>query len=315
MPDRVVPPNPNLEQYKKQAKEFLKASTDAVPEALARIRSHHPRLQHAPDLEAEHTALKLSDAQVVIAREHGFDSWPKFAARIRSIELAHAAASSGLVAPVRRFAETISIGEIELAAEISVPGNSKRLVLCVHAADNGHDARIQAVARDLHRAGISTVVAELLTEEETVDDEVADKNRLDLPLLSGRVTAMKRWIAGQPGLSGLALGYLGTDTGASAALWAASRPPDLPKAVVSLGGRPDLAGPRLGYLQVPTLFITGSKSTFLLDMTRFAFSILPRQTTADLEVIAGASHGLQEADAFRHGAELARAWFERFLAA
>ncbi len=103
--------------------------------------------------------------------------------------------------------------------------------------------------------------------------------------------------------------------GASAALWAASRASHVPRAVVALGGRPDHAGPRIGYLKVPALFITGTKSQALLEMTRFAYSILPRETTCDLEVIPGASHGLQEDDAFGRGTELARAWFERFLAA
>ena len=315
MPNRPVPPNPDLEQYKKQAKELLKACTDARPEALARIWNYHPRLQYAPDLEAEHTSLKLSDAQVVIARDHGFESWPKFAVQIRSIELAHSFESSGLAAQLKRFAEAIPIGEIELAAEISIPANSKRLVLCVHAAGSSHNARLNAVTDELHRAGIGTVLADLLTEEETADDAVAEQYQFDLPLLSARVHAVRDWIAQQPSLRGFGLGYLGTDTGASAALWAASRTPHIPRAVVSLGGRPDQAGPRLGYLQVPALFITGSKSPALLDMTRFAFSILPRETTCDLEVIAGASHGLQEKDAFSRGVELARAWFEKFLAA
>jgi dienelactone hydrolase len=312
VPSRALPPNPDLEQYKKQAKELLKTCTDARPEALARIWNHHPRLKHAPDLEAEHKSLKLSDAQLVIAREHGFESWPRFAVHVRSIELAHSLESPGPAAQFKRFAEAIPIGEIELPAEISIPANGKRLVLCVHAASS---ARIHAVTDELHRAGIGTALADLLTEEEAADDEVAERLRFDVPLLSTRVDAVRDWIGQQPSLRGFGLGYLGTDTGASAALWAASRPPHIPKAVVSLGGRPDQAGPRLGYLQVPTLFITGTKSSALLDMTRFAFSILPRETTSDLEVIAGASHGLQERDAFGRGVELARAWFEQFLAA
>jgi putative phosphoribosyl transferase len=315
VPNRALPPNPDLEQYKKQAKELLKACTDAQPEALARIWNHHPRLRHAPDLEAEHRSLKLSDAHAVIAREHGFESWPKFAVRIRSLELAHSCEPSGLAAQPKRFAEVIPIGEIELAAEISIPANCKKLVLCIHAAGSGPNARVHTVADELHRVGIGTVLADLLTEEETAEDAVAERVRFDLPLLSARIDTVRTWIAQQHILRELGVGYLGTDTGASAALWAASRPPHMPKAVVSLGGRPDHAGPRLGYLQVPTLLITGSNSSALLDMTRFAFSILPRQTTADLEVIAGASNGLQEKDAFSRGAALARSWFEQFLAA
>lgn len=307
MPNRAIPPNPDLEQYRKQAKELLKACTDAEPEALSRIWNHHPRLRHAPDLEPEHTSLKLADAQVVIAREHGFESWPRFAVHIRGIELAHPSET-----PLKRFAEAIPIGDIELAPEISIPTNSKSLVLCVHAA--GSNSRLLAVTDELHRAGIGSVVVDLLTEEEGADDAVAETYRLDLPLLSARVDAVKDWIAQQPSISGFGLGYLGIDTGAPAALWAASRSPHLPKAVVSLGGRPDHAGPRLGYMRVPTLLITGNKSPALLDMTRFSFSILPRQTTSDLEVIPGASHGLQEKDAFSRGVELARAWFEQFLA-
>lgn len=315
MPDRALPPNPDLEQYKKQAKELLKACTDAQPEALARIRNHHPRLLHAPDLEAERTAFKLSDAQIVIAREHAFESWPKFAMHIRSIELAHSPASSRLTGQLKCFAEAISIGGIELAAEISVPANGKGLVLFAHAASSSHNPRNRGVADALHRAGIGTVLADLLTEEETTDDTVSEKYRFDLPLLSARIDALRDWIGQQPSLQGFGLGYLGTDTGASAALWAASRSPNVPRAVVSLGGRPDLAGPRLGYLQTPTLFIAGNKSPALLEMTRFAFSVLPRGTVCDLEVIAGASHGLQEDDAASKGVQLARGWFEQYLPA
>ena len=315
MPHRTVPPNPNLEQYKKQAKELLTACTDAQPEALVRIRNHHPRLKHAPDLEAERMALKLSDAQIVIAREHAFDSWPKFAMHVRSIELAHPSGSSMLASPFKRFAEAIPMGGIELTAEISMPANGKGLVLCVDAAGSSHNARAHATTDALHRVGIVPVLADLLTEEETTDDALAERVRFDLPLLSGRINALRDWILKQPDLREFGLGYLGTDTGASAALWAASRPPHLPRAVVSLGGRPDHAGPRLGYLQVPTLFITGSKSPALLEMTRFAYSVIPRETTCDLEAIAGASHGLQEEIALSKGVELASAWFERFLAA
>jgi len=315
VPHRTVPPNPNLEQYKKQAKELLTACTDAQPEALVRIRNHHPRLKHAPDLEAERMALKLSDAQIVIAREHAFDSWPKFAMHVRSIELAHPSGSSMLASPFKRFAEAIPMGGIELTAEISMPANGKGLVLCVDAAGSSHNARAHATTDALHRVGIGTVLADLLTEEETTDDALAERVRFDLPLLSGRINALRDWILKQPDLREFGLGYLGTDTGASAALWAASRPPHLPRAVVSLGGRPDHAGPRLGYLQVPTLFITGSKSPALLEMTRFAYSVIPRETTCDLEAIAGASHGLQEEIALSKGVELASAWFERFLAA
>ncbi len=90
MPSRAIPPSSNLEQYKTQAKEFLKACMDGQPEALVRIWNHHPRLMHAPDLEAARITLKLSDAQVVIAREHAFESWLKFAMHVRSIELANA---------------------------------------------------------------------------------------------------------------------------------------------------------------------------------------------------------------------------------
>jgi putative phosphoribosyl transferase len=315
VPDRTVPPNPDLAQYKRQAKELLKACADAQPEALVRIQNHHPRLKHAPDLEAERMALKLSDAQLVIAREHAFDSWPKFAMHVRSIELAHPSGSSPLAGRFTRFAEAIPIGEIELTAEISITANGKGLVLCVNAAGSSHYARAHAATDELHRAGIGTVLVDLLTEEESTDDPIAERVQFDLPLLSGRINALRDWIAQQPDLSEYGLGYLGTDTGASAALWAASRARSLPRAVVSLGGRPDHAGPRLGYLQVPTLFITGSKSPALLEMTRFAYSVIPRETTCDLEVITGASHGLQEEDAFSRGVELARAWFEQFLVA
>jgi putative phosphoribosyl transferase len=314
VPDSVFPARPNLEQYKKQAKDLLKDFADGGLKAMVRVRHHHPRLQRMPDADVLHAPFKLSDAQLVIAREHTFESWPRFAAHIRGLGLEQSVGSRERAVRLCDSTATIRVDGIDLAVEIRVPTHVKGLVLFPHASGSARSIpRNLRVAEVLSRSQVGTVLADLLTEEEDIEDALTEKYRFDLPMLTGRIAGLTNWIAQQPGLEGQPLGYLGTDTGAAAALWCASRGPGFPRAAVSLGGRADLAGPRLGYLQTPTLFIAGNKNAVLLEMTRFAFWVLPPETTSDFEVIEGATHSLREDDAFSKGVVLARAWFERYL--
>ncbi len=176
-----------------------------------------------------------------------------------------------------------------------------------HGSGSGrYSTRNRHVAEVLNQGGIATVLVDLLTaKEEAVDLETA-KLRFDIGLLAGRVTAISDWIGRQPGLSDLALGYFGASTGAAAALVAATERPKIVRAIVSRGGRPDLAGESLRHVVAPTLFIVGSRDPVVLDLNYSAISELPQGTKYRLEIVRGASHLFEEPGTLDQVAILAR---------
>src|SRR5436190_2974934 len=127
MPERELPGRPDLEQYKKQAKDLVKDRAEAAPDALTRIHRHHPRLADLPELEIQRASFKLSDAQLVIAREHDFASWSKFATHVKALQ--------GIQS--NQFTGRIRVDEVELAAEIAVPEHARGLVLFANASGTG----------------------------------------------------------------------------------------------------------------------------------------------------------------------------------
>jgi len=290
MPERELPARPNLEQYKKQAKDLVEDHAEAAPEALMRIRHHHPRLRDLPELDVQRASFKLSDAQLVIAREHDFESWSKFARHVQALRGAQS----------NQFTALIPVDGIELAAEISLPENATGLVLLAHASGTGrYNPRNRYIADTLHRGALCMVQADLLTEEEELTDIETEVLRFDIRVLSRRIAAITDWIGRQPSLKSLGLGYFGSGTGAAAALHAVAERPRLGQAVVSCGGRPDLAGPWLWKVQAPTLFIVGSRETAALAFNHSAMTWFPRQTVRKIEIIDGARHLFEEKSALK----------------
>jgi len=215
---------------------------------------------------------------------------------------------------MEQVATVVPVGGINLSADISLPDRARGVVLFAHGSGSSrHSTRNRHVAKVLNRGSIGTILIDLLTaEEEEVDLRTAEL-RFDIPLLGRRVTAITDWIGRQPVLDNLGLGYFGASTGAAAALVAAAQRPGIVKAVVSRGGRPDLAGSSLKHVLAPTLFIVGGDDTVVLDLNHLAMAQLPRQTEHKLEIVAGASHLFEEPGALDQVAALARDWFRERL--
>jgi len=213
-------------------------------------------------------------------------------------------------------ATLIRLGQIELGADISIPERARGLVLFAHGSGSSrHSPRNRYVAQFLNRGALATVLTDLLTEDEEAEDSVTARLRFDIPLLGQRVAAITDWIGRQPVLKSLGLGYFGASTGAAAALVAAAERPKIVRAVVSRGGRPDLAGTALKGVFAPTLFIVGGEDRPVLSLNRSAMAQLPRQAEHQLEIVSGATHLFEEPGALDRVASLARDWFRDRLPA
>ncbi|MFD4370344.1 phosphoribosyltransferase family protein [Streptomyces sp. NPDC058486] len=212
---------------------------------------------------------------------------------------------------VRHTAVRIPGGEPVLSGDLAVPDGAAGLVLFAHGSGSSrHSPRNREVASALNRAGLGTLLFDLLTEA-----EATDRSRVfDTPLLAERLGRAAAWAAGTPGIERLPRGYFGASTGAAAALWAAADPGDDVAAVVSRGGRPDLAGERLAGVRAPTLLIVGGSDDLVLDLNRRAEALL--RCESRLEVVPGAGHLFEEPGALEEVASLATDWFTgRFRAA
>jgi putative phosphoribosyl transferase len=210
---------------------------------------------------------------------------------------------------------TVPVEEgITLEGNLNIPENPRGLVLFVHGSGSSRfSPRNQFVARQLESAGLATFLIDLLTAREEEEDRYTGHLRFDIPLLSRRVVAATDWLLSQPTTRNLKIGYFGASTGAAAALVAAAERPLAVGAVVSRGGRPDLAGSALSAVRAPTLLIVGSKDTQVIELNRMAFSLL--RTEKRMEIIPGATHLFEEPGTLEKVAELAREWFTRYLSA
>jgi putative phosphoribosyl transferase len=203
----------------------------------------------------------------------------------------------------------IAAGPVKMAGHLSTPGSGAGIVVFAHGSGSSrHSPRNHYVADVLADAGLGTLLFDLLTAEE----ERYRANVFDIELLAGRLGAATRWLHEQPGLTDARVGYFGASTGAAAALWAAAQPGGEVAAVVSRGGRPDLALPRLAGVRAPTLLIVGALDDMVLRMNREAQKYL--QCENRLEVVPGATHLFEEPGTLARAAGLARVWFSRFLA-
>jgi dienelactone hydrolase len=208
----------------------------------------------------------------------------------------------------------VPAGGVELAADLSLPESATGLVLFAHGSGSSrHSPRNRRVADVLNRGLIGTILIDLLTEDEEAIDLRTAELRFDIDLLVRRLTAITDWIGAQKNLNTLGLGYFGASTGAAAALGAAADRPDAARAVVSRGGRPDLAGEALSRVLAPCLFIVGGDDPVVLRLNREAIAELPHRTERRLEVIPGATHLFEEPGALDQVAELARGWFQKYL--
>jgi putative phosphoribosyl transferase len=201
----------------------------------------------------------------------------------------------------------IPAGPVRLGGHLAVPGAAVGVVVFVHGSGSSRfSPRNQGVARALQWAGLGTLLFDLLTDAEAADRA----NVFDVELLARRLSAATAWLLDQPART-LPIGYFGASTGAAAALWAAAEPDAAVRAVVSRGGRPDLAGPRLAAVKAPTLLIVGGHDEIVLELNREAAGML--RCEHRLEVVPGATHLFEEPGALEAVAGLAGDWFTRHL--
>jgi dienelactone hydrolase len=206
----------------------------------------------------------------------------------------------------------IPAGEIVLDGDLAIPPNAHGVVLFAHGSGSGrHSPRNRAVATALNDHGFATLLLDLLTPQEEVVDDRTAHIRFDIPLLASRLTAAGEWLASHPHTGALPLGLFGASTGAGAALIMAARKPDLVRAVVSRGGRPDLADDDLPSVRCPTLLIVGGNDQPVIELNELAKSRM--QAPVTLEIIAGATHLFEEPGTLEKVEQLAAAWFERWL--
>lgn len=203
----------------------------------------------------------------------------------------------------------IQAGAVELQGLLRKPRTASAVVLFAHGSGSGRlSPRNSFVAERLRDAGLCTLLFDLLTEEEEKFDALTAELRFDIPLLTARLAAATEWALRAPQLRGLAVAYFGASTGAAAALAAAAQIPQV-TAVVSRGGRPDLAGPALALVRAATLLIVGGNDPQVLALNQQAIRQL--RCEAELAVVPGATHLFVEPGALEHVASLATAWFTR----
>jgi dienelactone hydrolase len=199
-----------------------------------------------------------------------------------------------------------------LSADLTLPEHPEGLVVFAHGSGSGRlSPRNRTVADALVHAGVGTLLVDLLTEQEAARGAVSADLRFDIDLLRERVVAAVDWAAVTHTTQRLPLGLFGASTGAAAALAAAADRPHMVRAVVSRGGRPDLAGDLLPFVTAATLFIVGSRDAEVLELNRRALAAVP--ATKRLDIVDGASHLFEEPGALEQVAELASAWFRQHV--
>jgi putative phosphoribosyl transferase len=206
----------------------------------------------------------------------------------------------------------LAVGGEAIAADLVLPANVGGIVVFAHGSGSSRkSARNMLVAQALHDLGFGTLLLDLLTATEERIDMATGELRFDVLLLAERLTLATRWLAEEPRTSSLPFGYFGASTGAAAALVAAAEHGARVRAVVSRGGRPDLAGEALAHVAAPTLLIVGERDPIVHDLNRQALDELSCEK--ELVVVPGATHLFEESGALERVAELAGRWFLRWL--
>lgn len=206
----------------------------------------------------------------------------------------------------------IPSAEIYLEGLLYIPKGAQGLVLFVHGSgSNLHSVRNQYVADILNNGNFATLLFNLLTPSEDTIDVTTMEFRFDIPFLAARLIDATNWCLKKISIYELPIGYFGASTGGGAAIVAAAREPNSVKAVVSRGGRPDLAKESLALVKAPTLLIVGSNDEVVIDMNKQAMSQM--NCINKLELIPGATHLFEEPGTLAEVAQLAKAWFIKFL--
>ena len=203
---------------------------------------------------------------------------------------------------------SIEAGRITLEGDLTLPEDAPGVVLFAHGSGSGRfSPRNRTVARALQEGRLGTLLIDLLTEEEEEIDLETRHLRFDIPMLAERLAGAIDWLCDQESTRNLPIGLFGASTGAGAALIAATDRPDLVRAVVSRGGRPDLADEALPRVTAPTLLIVGGRDEVVIGLNQLAYHQLTCEKR--LEIVPGATHLFEEPGALEHVASLARDWF------
>jgi putative phosphoribosyl transferase len=206
----------------------------------------------------------------------------------------------------------VPVGSVALEGDLSIPNSAGGLVLFAHGSGSSRKSpRNRFVAHVLRRNGLGTLLFDLLTVDEEREDEIDARLRFDIPLLAERLGAVTAWVRRDRRMGHLPIGYFGASTGAAAALIAAAESPGDVGAVVSRGGRPDLAGRSLSRVRAPTLLIVGGADTVVLELNREALGFI--DAPKDLAIVPGATHLFEEPGTLDEAARLAAAWFTEHL--
>ncbi len=204
----------------------------------------------------------------------------------------------------------IPAGRARLEGELKIPVGARSVVLFAHGSGSSrHSPRNQFVARGIREAGMGTLLFDLLTHEEEMEDNLTARLRFDIGLLAQRLVEATRWLSAQAGTHEYGVGYFGSSTGAGAALVAAAELGGRIEAVVSRGGRPDLAGQALACLASPTLLIVGEYDDTVIRLNENALARLLCEK--DLKIVPRATHLFEEPGALEEVARLAADWFQR----
>jgi putative phosphoribosyl transferase len=206
----------------------------------------------------------------------------------------------------------VSAGPVTLEGSLGIPNSAGGVVLFAHGSGSGrHSPRNRYVARVLREANLATLLIDLLTEDEEEVDLRTTRLRFDIGLLARRLVGATDWLVQNPDTEQLRIGYFGASTGAGAALVAAAERPDEVGAIVSRGGRPDLAGDALPLVKAPTLLIVGGNDEPVIGMNEEALARM--RAGKRLQIVPGASHLFEEPGALEEVARLATVWFARHL--
>jgi dienelactone hydrolase len=213
---------------------------------------------------------------------------------------------------IRTTPVQIRAGSAVIAGDLAIPERALGLVVFAHGSGSSRfSARNRAVAQLLEGGGFATLLLDLLTGPEEAVDVRTREYRFDIGRLGHRVVAAIDWSAGEPGLSALPIACFGASTGAAAALIAAAERPDAVRAVISRGGRPDLAGDALPQVQAPTLLIVGGADDVVIELNRQAMRRM--HAPVSLEIVPGATHLFEEPGTLEEVSRLALAWCQHYL--
>ena len=276
-----------------------------APALFTAVGTFYDDFGHVPDAEVTRLLVRAADPARVAA---GGSGTPGPAARPGEPESpAITQGARPAAGPHRDESVTVDAGGVALAGHLAVPAAARGMVVFVHGSGSSrHSPRNRQVAAALTEAGFGTLLFDLLTAGEELDRA----NVFDIGTLARRLAEVTGWLRRQPGLPGQ-VGYFGASTGAAAALWAAAEPGTDIAAVVSRGGRPDLAEPRLGEVRAPTLLIVGGRDEVVLGLNKHAQDQM--RCERRLAIVPGASHLFEEPGALATVTRLATRWFASYL--